>query len=257
MNKQIFFIISNVRSGSTAIADILERSKNVKVDIEPDTDELLPLIDKYVYEEETKFTKGTKLQAWTDIADIISKRYLNSTFELYGQKQPYYSYFIPELHRAFDCKFIILLRDPYHTIASMKRWNNELMGNYYTECNEIVAMTDIAHKGLKQEKDNPLYDRVRPRPITDERALKARWPSYTKEDMYMFHYTRLTSYMLHGLSLLRPKDFYFLNMDNQIVDQVGHVAGAMAWLGADKVPREVIRQMLAEKRNSIEWRNRK
>lgn len=222
--KDNFFITGCARSGTTAIAEILDTASNAKVTVEESPIlhvECRALYDG-VFEEPRKtfyIAKSSTMDRW------------NSEGKIYGDKNVNYVPFIPYI----DEKIIYLIRDGRDVVRSLMNWHGHFK-NVYSEA---------------EGKRPDLSDYCRPRPHPDNPYFK-KWPNMSRFEMccwYWQEWNRL------GLDLLekykKPDQYRILNMDTFDVDSVKEL---FEWLGLKGFNEATVREMLFGKINSLRQR---
>lgn len=229
MKKSNFFITGCARSGTTALARILDSASNAKVTVEEPLVlhvECRALYDGVLEEPRKTFyiAKSSTMDRW------------NSEGKIYGDKNVNYVPFIPYI----DEKVIFLIRDGRDVVRSLMNWNAYFHETFGTD---IYAEAD--------GKAPSLGDYCRPRPLPDNPYYRG-WFEMSRFEMccwYWKEWNRL------GLELLqkhkKPSQYRIVNMDT--LDMNG-VKELFDWLGLKGFDEKKVEWLLYRKINSLEQR---
>jgi len=239
----IFFIISSVRSGSTAITQICNTASNCWCGME--THQNAKSVIWHL-----KNNPSYSPEEW--IRGNIGAERQKTKKPIYGQKDPVFGPLIPYLHEAFDCKFVYLIRDGREVVTSMLNWNQNTTGYLYRECREPVELSEAALEFSRKIEKAPfiyLSDLVRPRPEPDEPIAEV-WRYLSRLEMYAWYWKRSNEIIQENLAKIPAKKAFWINLSNGTsVDQVNDM---IKWIGLENVGN--VRPMLESRINSSEER---
>lgn len=222
--KNNFFITGCARSGTTAIAEILDTASNAKVTVEESPVlhvECRALYDG-VFEEPRKtfyIAKSSTMDRW------------NSEGKIYGDKNVNYVPFI----RYIDEEIIFLIRDGRDVVRSLMNWHSHFK-NVYCEADG---------------KQPDLSDYCRPRPHPNNPYFK-KWSSMSQFEMCCWYWQEWNRLGLDSLeNHKKPDQYRIVNMDTL---DVASVKELFQWLGLKGFNPEQVREMLFGKINSLKQR---
>jgi hypothetical protein len=197
MIDQLFFLIGAPRSGTTSLAKTLDTATNATVDVESNPKLCISARLHYL---NTLPAPQSYIQA--ALGPNLATR-LNEN-AMYGDKNPNYVYFIPELFQAFHCRFVFILRDGRDVVRSCMDFNAFRSETYHRyEDGPQFTITE-------PEADFWDFSRLRPRP---DEALPKPWMEFTKFEKYCWSWTRMNQLILDAAQLLPDESYRFFRMN--------------------------------------------
>lgn len=231
--SDIFFITGHGRSGTTAIARILNTATNAEVFVEQPpklTIESRQLYDGILKDPE-KILFESKNQY---IQEVINKGLK------YGDKNLTYVPFIPYLLKLWDCKIIYLIRDGRDVVRSSMDFHNIHSKNIY-------AMAEDEENSSKTLPEHDPWDYSRLRPLKDD-PLNKRWKKISRFQKVAWKWSKTNEIALNYLSNIAPDRWILLDISRVTVDKIEELFDFLGLTGFD---RDLIERMLNKKINSL------
>ena len=191
MVDNVFFVIGAFRSGTTALAKILDSATNAKVFVEQP-----PKLSK-----EARELYGEKLENPRGCIEGAKGGAIKSVLDQgrhYGDKNANYLPFIPHLADLWPCKFVFVVRDGRDVVRSLMDWQHVTDSRLYERDEDG---DEFNHKRI--EEDYWDYSLIRPRPET---PLSKQWRSldkFSKFSWYWSEYNKVLLSHMHALSVNR------------------------------------------------------
>jgi hypothetical protein len=242
---QSYFIVSCARSGSTSLAQILNRATNGRCETEPVPDlnrECRDSMDGRLAEDPEAVLERTVVRRVRAAAGSMA---------VYGEKHVTYGPFLRLMHRRLGCKFIYLKRDGRDVVRSLMDWHNLKFGTIYREAADVGGESETARlsaANLPAHFDTSDYARPRPRP---GEPLYAEWEGLTRFEMCAYYWARINDLYLTELSRLPPDSWITLDYRRPTA---ADVLRAAAFVGLVGLEPDVVAGMLNEKINSVSSR---
>ncbi len=234
--SNVFFIVGFVRSGSTALARIMDTASNAHVSIEREPKLLIESRDAY---------DGKPM----DKIAILRAAHQQAIDEargegiLFGDKNASYLSFIHELVALWNARIVFFYRDGRDAVRSLMDWHKFKAGNIYIrEEDGIQGLT------VTPEEDPWSYAYLRPRP---EEELYHEWktlPLFEKCAWYWNEYNRIAVSQLQGL----PKEnVHSIDLSSATV---AHMRAVFEFAGLKGFDPAVVENMLGSRINSLRER---
>lgn len=231
--SDIFFIIGAPRSATTSYARMLDTATNAEVFVEQAPKLRRPSRD---------LIKGTL--ADPPAALLANRRDLIETTLRkglkYGDKNPCYLPFIPYLHRQWDCKFVLLTRNPREVLRSM-------MSFWTIRQDGLFNMPEDGGPENKTPDDDPWdYSRLRPNPgdgVFDD------WREMTHLEKCAWYWAAFNATALEAFSALPPEKSCIVDVSDSNPSRVRSLFDFFDLEGFDQ---HRIQEMLDASINSVE-----
>lgn len=236
--RKPLFIIGAFRSGTTAIANILNLSENADVYVEHPPK--LSLESRLLYD-------GALLQPLKVLKDN-KEHWIRSGVEsgrVIGDKNANYLPFIPYLKTAFDCRFLFIARDGRSVVRSMMDWETVVPSNFYRRREDSAEYPDKS-----AEEDYWDYSLIRPQPGTE---TGQEWQSMSHFEKLCWYWAAYNRLMLEKLSLLEENEKYLCKMDQVNADDILEMC---EFFEIESIPKEVIQNALTSRINTGESRGK-
>ena len=184
--SDVLFIVGFVRSGSTALARILDTARNASISIEREPKLLIESRDAYAGKVLDK--QSILLSAHQQAIEDTRAQGI-----VFGDKNASYLPFIPDLVSLWDARIIFLHRDGRDAVRSLMDWHKFKAGIYVREEDGVPGRT------VAPEQDPWSYAYLRPRP---GHPLHQEWktlPLFEKCAWYWNEYNQVAIQQLQGL----------------------------------------------------------
>lgn len=240
VSSRVFFLIGCGRSGTTSLSRILGTATNAVCLVEPS-----PNLNR-----ECRDMIEGRLSNPRIVVELIRSR-IDQTHAkglIHGEKQLTLAPFIPTLHNAFECKFVLIHRDGREVVRSWLEWHNQMFGSVYRECTDPGPLTERAFKAsaaLPLDYDHADYSRPRPR---SSDAFHGEWENLSRMEMCAWYWSFMNGLALDNLALIPRKDWMSIDYTTPDVDDILSIA---KFLGLEGVHRSRVEEMLAARINSI------
>lgn len=187
--RSIFFIIGCARSGTHAMAKILDTCTNAQVFIEQPPKLCVEARDlmKGTLEEPPRVLQAAK-------GDPI--RHVLDQGLIYGDKNPNYLPFIPILEDLWQPRYLFVTREGRDVVRSLMDWHELGRGNIYGMAEDEKGSTILTH-----EQDWWDYSRIRPNP-GDE--LYDRWQTLNRFEKCSWYWAQFNNMALKAMEDLDP-----------------------------------------------------
>jgi hypothetical protein len=210
-----FFVISTIRSGSTAIAALCNTAKNCWCG-----DEELCGMPQAVWN--VIYDKSFCPDVWIDGVVGGEVKMANDNGMIYGAKYPLQYPMVPHLYNRLNCKFVYLLRDGREVVRSMLNWNQQATGTVYLECREpekYVGKAAARRKTLARTIYSYYPDAVRPRPFFDDPDYSVDdWLKLSRIEMYSYYWAKVHETVQGFFNHIPKQNVFTLDMsaDNRV-----------------------------------------
>ncbi|MEO1019636.1 MAG: sulfotransferase, partial [Pseudomonadota bacterium] len=158
----MFFIVGCGRSGTTAVAKLLDLDSKLDIQIEP-----LP----YMAPENRAVSQGRQVDLSLAVDAFFSGipcRIARKNDPLYGEKHVTLGPFLNAINAACDAKFVFLHRDGRDVVRSWMDWHTLGFGSIYREAPIDPKLSDVARRtALNLPLDNDLNEISRHRDCTN------------------------------------------------------------------------------------------
>ena len=232
--SEIFFIIGCPRSATTAYARILNTASNAEV---------------YV-EQAPKLRRASRELIKGNLADpevVLLEARQSAILETlskglkYGDKNPCYLPFLPHIFRLWNCKVILLTRDPRAVIRSM-------LDCYHLRPVNVFSMyEDDGVSGARRPEDDPWdYSRLRPNP--DEPMFDC-WGKISRFEKCAWYWANFNERALNAFSKVSEERWRVIDVTFSTVEVFKEVFQFVGLTGFD---RDEVGRLLASRINSLE-----
>jgi hypothetical protein len=234
----VFFILGCGRSGTTAMAHILNTASNAQVTVEQKPN--LCIEARMNYEERLSSTKTLLLKSRSTEIENAHKQEL-----IYGDKNPNYLAFIYELQEIWNPRFLYVHRDGRDVVRSMMSWNalQTLNGGKFFGMNEDDPNSDI----FSPEQDWWDYSRIRPRP--DEPAFE-NWKALSTFEQCAWHWAKYNFLTKEKLKQIDSNRWQELCMSKANAPEIENT---FKFLGLNDFDGNAIQTILEAKINTYEF----
>ncbi len=239
-----FFILSCARSGSTALASILNEARNGECVIEP-----VPNLNV-----ETRLAMEGKI---SNLSDVVATTVVPRVHrklrekELYGEKNVTYGPFIPYLYEALQCKFVFIKRDGRDVVRSLINWHSNKFGTIYRECTDPGRLSPAA---LSTAAAVPIHldtsDFSRPRPLRGE-PLYHDWWRLTRAEMCAYYWSRINELYLKQLTRIPDETWICIDFTSPTADEILKAAD---FFGLSGIEKNRVELSLEQRINSLKHR---
>jgi len=237
-----YFIIACARSGTTSLAQILNKATNGECIIEP-----TPSLQR-----ETRLAMDGKLE---DPIPILREKVLprveKAECEIYGEKDVIYAPFITHLYKLLGCKFVYMTRDGRDVVRSLMDWHEQIFGTIYRECQYIGNISEVALESASNlliSYDGSDYSR--PRPLPDD-PLYEEWEELTREEMCAYYWSYINNLYQTELNKIPPDAWIKIDYTHPASKDILKVAD---FLKLEGIEEETVEKLLNKKINSLNER---
>lgn len=195
----VFFIVGFSRSGTTAMARILDTAANAKVFVEQPPKMCIAARMKYegFLPYPGEFILKSKQEK---IREVHSQKMI------YGDKNLNYLYFIEEMKHLWHCKFIFLVRDGREVVRSAMNWDKKYPGRNYNR------YEDHPDSKITQPEED-FWDFGRIRPLAGDKIFK-NWKSMELFEKFAWSWNEYNKILLDHIEKLDQDDYLLLDMNN-------------------------------------------
>ena len=244
-NKQVFFILSCARSGSTSLAKILDTAENGICAVEP-----TPNLNR----ETRDMMEGRISDPMAVLENTVIPRVRKklTEVEVYGEKNLTYGPFIYYLYQALKCKFVFVKRDGRDVVRSLINWHEKKFGSIYRECKETGNLSPTAVSAaanLLAHLDTSDYARPRPR---KNDPLYNEWENFTRLEMCAYYWATVNELYFDNLQKLPNNAWITIDYTTPTTQDIEKVAD---FLGLKGLNNKLVENMLQQKINSLKDRN--
>ena len=231
--SDVFFLIGAPRSATTAYARILDTATNAVVSVEQAPKlrrESRRLIDGLLDDprETLRATRGAAIES-------AHKAGLK-----YGDKNPCYLPFIPHLAELWDCKFILMTRDPRDVMRSMLTFSKVRRG--------LFARAEDDRSSTITSPDHDPWDYSRLRPAPDD-PMHANWRAAQMLEKCAWYWDAFNRRALASLALVGDDRWRLLDVSQATAAEIADVFEFLELTGFDNAR---VSEMLAARINSVE-----
>ncbi|MFX0097202.1 MAG: sulfotransferase [Candidatus Hodarchaeota archaeon] len=231
MESRSFFIIGCGRSGTTAVARILDTAENATVFVE--NNPKLCIAARMKREGILPYPEEFILKSTARNIQAANERGL-----IYGDKNPNYVYFVKELLMVYHCKFLFVVRDGRDVVTSCINFDRHRTPNYY-------RYEDDPNSDLTQPEED-FWDFARLRPLRDD-SIFNRWRSMGKFEKFCWYWANYNKLLIDATSIIPKENWRVVNMTKDGVDQIEKI---FEFLGLVPFLGETIDQMFKAKINT-------
>jgi len=223
--NNIFFIIGSGRSGTTAMVEVLNTATNGVVFTEQSPK--LCVAARMNYEEALPYPKEFICKTKKDkIEDVLNHG------KIYGDKNPNYLYFIQEISKVWDGKFLFLIRDGRDVVRSCM--------DFHAERGHGYARYEDDEKSLMLQPEDNFWDfvRLRPRKTT---AIFKTWRKMEQFEKFAWGWAEFNRILLYKATSLDKHRYRIVNMTNLKAEDVESIFNFLGLKGFDlkKVSRKL------------------
>src|SRR6056297_386467 len=201
----IFFIIGFSRSGTTAVAKILNTASNASVFVEQPPK---MCIDSGMrYEGNLPEPKEFILKSKEKQIQDVQKQGM-----IYGDKNMNYLYFVKEMRELWPCKFVFLVRDGREVVRSAMNWDKKHPGRNYNRYEDHPEAT------ITQPEED-FWDFGRIRPLKNNQIF-SRWKSMDLFEKFAWSWNEYNKILIEHVKKLDQEEFIILDMSNVCVENI-------------------------------------
>jgi hypothetical protein len=183
---------------------------------------VLPYPDEFI-----RKTIEARIQAMSQAADV------------YGDKNPNYVFFIEELYRIFNCKFIFVHRDGRDVVRSTMNFDRLREAHY-------VRYEDDRTSSITQP-DDTLWDYARLRPLPGNDSYE-HWRTFSKFEKFSWLWANFNALLLKKSNSIPQENFRFVNISAVSRQTIADLFTFLHLKGFDK---ERVEHLLTAKINTI------
>ncbi|MCC7410753.1 MAG: methyltransferase domain-containing protein [Gammaproteobacteria bacterium] len=234
------FIVGTARAGTTSVFEALALSGQVQAALEPQPN--LNLESRALYEGRLAdpFAVLTR-----DLAPRVAAALARRPF--YVEKQVSLLPFVPCLHRLFNCRFVVPVRDGRDVVASLINWHEQMYPIIYQECRDAVELGPHAREVLARQQGPDPFDTSLPRPPADD-PWHAAWAGFSRFEMVAWYWSFVNRWLRTQLDQL-PADRYLLVRYD--APDVGTIRRIYEFVGLDDFNEDAVGALLARRVNSL------
>ncbi len=230
--KDVFFIVGFSRSGTTAMARILDTAANARVFVEQPPKMCIAARMKYEgilpYPEE--FILKSKQEK---IREVHSQKMI------YGDKNQNYLYFIHEMRDIWKCKFIFLVRDGREVVRSALNWEMKHQGGNYNR------YEDHSESTITQPEEN-FWDFGRLRPLKGSK-IHGKWKTMELFEKFAWSWNEYNKILFDKIHQLDSEDYMLIDMNHVTAD---HILELFQFLNLETFNESKVTALLGSKINT-------
>jgi hypothetical protein len=233
--ENVFFIIGCPRSGTTAVAKILNIANNADVYVEQEPKKELCIGARKLYKNE--------LVNPDNFIKILRNESISKTIsmgKIYGDKNPNYLNFIPFLLKIWNAKFVFIIRNGYEVVRSSLGSYKYWRGNYF-------ALEEDGEVSKLNSPEDDWWDYSRLRPNTDN-PYYADWKSMSKFEKCCWHWNEFNKNILNFIYTIPPQIHRTIDINKFKAKDYEEIFN---FLGLEGYDQQKIRDMLDKKINSL------
>lgn len=231
-----FFLIGCHRSGTTALANVLQSATNADLHIEAPPKFQVEFRERY--EERLNDAEPLLREARQPLIDQAS-----ATGMHFGDKNPSYMAFVPELKNLWDCKIVLFVRDGRDVVRSLMDWHDLKAGTVY------IREEDGAEGPDQLPEENP-WSYFLPRPSTGD-PLRAEWKSLGRFEKCAWFWSEYNKTALNRLADWPEDRWLLVNTTGLTAESCERIFDFLGLEGFDKV---TVNKLLNSRINSVEAR---
>ncbi|MFX0115108.1 MAG: sulfotransferase [Candidatus Hodarchaeota archaeon] len=233
--SKTFYIIGCPRSGTTAVAKILNTATNAEVHVEQEPKRELCIAARNLYKKQLSNPLETIRALKGKQISSASERGL-----VYGDKNPNYLQFVPYIDAVWNSKFIFVLRDGREVVrssmASYKHWS----GNYYG----LEEDGEVSNP-VSPEDDWWDYSRLRPNP---GHPYYEQWKGLSRFEKCCWNWNEFNSQIIQHTGKLDKKKWALINMNHTTSEYLREI---FDFLELEGFSASLVDEMLSSRINSL------
>ena len=222
--SNIFFIIGCWRSGTTALAQLLQMAGNAKVFVEAEPK--LAFESRELREGRLLDPLGTFMDARQGLIAETHGKGLK-----YGEKNATLLEFVTSLASNGDCRFVLAVRDGRDVVRSLLDWRR-FRPVIYGQKEDGASLVD------SRESNDP-WAYYMPRPQAGE-AWAAEWKHLSFFEKSAWYWDNFNRRLLDAAEKIRPETYRFVDMSRANVETVRGVFDFLELKGFDPARAEAI-----------------
>lgn len=234
--KTVFFIVGCPRSGTTAIAKILDYAENSNVFIEQSPK--LCIESRHHYERRLENPEVVLKHAKKELINNVVKQGL-----IYGDKNPNYLPFIPYLEKIWAPKYLFIIRDGRDVVRSLMDWHEFGRGNIFGMNEDNPDSTIVSY-----EQDWWDYSRLRPRKGEE---FYEDWIALSRFEKISWYWNRFNELILESVRTIPKQRYKVVHIEKLDKFQLKEI---YTFLDLDFDNYDKPQKMLNERINSVEQR---
>ncbi len=241
MKPPPYILVGSARSGSTALARVLDRSKTGRCLIEPSPG----------LQRECRLAADGLMDRAAISAAVRSQvvpRLLPPDDDcVHGEKNVTYGAFLREIHDQTGCRIVFLHRDGRDVVRSLMDWHTGRFGNIYREACSSETMSNealAASAGLPVHLDDSDHSRPRPRPGSRWHDEWLGMPRYEMAAWYWNECNKVHLEELRGVPASHQRHV-------DLAAGVDPILDLYEFLGIESPGAEVVRSMMDSRINSL------
>jgi len=236
MIEKIFFIIGAFRSGTTAVARILNLASNANVYVEQP-----PKLSR-----ETRDLYDGRLPNPGEIVKVAKQPSINEDLSkglIYGDKSANYLPFIPYLNKIWGCQFVFVVRDGRNVVRSMIDWQQVINSKLYRRNEDSDG---FPYKSV--EDDYWDYSLIRPK--VDDPYFDI-WKKMEVFEKFCWYWQEYNEIMYAAISMLPINKYKIILIDRCTA---GTIRDLYSFLSMEGFDGNRVEELLAAKINTTRQR---
>jgi len=228
----MFYIIGCARSGTTAIAKILNECKNGQIGIELKPNLCIESRNLYkgILENPKKILTDARLE---QIKEAQKFNYI------FADKNVNYLPFIPFIDEIWKPKFLFVIRDGKDVVRSLMDWHEYSQGN-------IFGMYEDDENSPNKSPTDDWWDYSRIRPNKGDQEYKA-WKKYTRFEKCTWYWSKYNEILLENYNKLPNNRKKIINMSTIDADTIINL---MTFYDLEPLKKDAINLLLKSRINS-------
>lgn len=233
----MFFIIGCARSGTTAIAKILDCCKNVNVGIE--------LKPNLCIESRDFFDGNLKKNPKEILIESRRKQIIeaHNSDKIFADKNVNYLPFIATMEEIWSPKFLFIIRNGKDVVRSLMDWDNFSSGNIFGR-NEDDSNSNI----IKPDDDWWDYSRIRPQ---KGEKYYDNWQDLSKFEKCSWYWNKYNKELLNASKMIPEERKMFFDISTS---NTKNILKIMDFFNLDKIEKDKISDILNQRVNSTRER---
>ncbi len=214
----VFFIIGHPRSGTTAVAKLLDLATNAEIYSEPDPK--LCISARHHYEFGIPYAAEFLAKSkGTGIDETLQRG------KAYGEKNPLLLHFMKELRANWDCRFVFTCRDGRDTLRSKMDWDAAGHTNY--------GRYEDGPQYTTTQPEDDFWDYSRLRPLRDDPVF-SKWRQMEKFEKFAWGWAKFHDLLFSEVEQLPENAHRMLNMNTATAADVGELYEFLGLKGFDE-----------------------
>lgn len=168
----------------------------------------------------------------------------------YVEKQVSLVPFVPHLHRLFNSRFIVPIRDGRDVVTSLMNWHEQMFPSIYRECRDEVELGPHARDVLARQQGEDAFDSSLPRPGPDDPWHEA-WPGLSRFEMAAWYWNFVNLFLLEKLKRLPADRYLVVKFDSPDVETIRKI---YEFIGLEDFDPDSVALLLERRVNSLQER---